>query len=97
FHVTGVQTCALPIFGIVELEEVVAPAIVLGRGDALQFVEAALVVRDDPDRTRTRMRLARRVELGIVLPEGVDEIADRAHGPLLEIGRASCRERGEGW
>src|SRR5207245_7602390 len=92
--VTGVQTCALPIFGgdgvprVVHREEAL-----LAPGDVLvRVVRAAGVAagaeRDDP---------AALVPVRAIEAVAVDGHAgDREIVPtVVEIGRASCRERGE--
>src|SRR5690606_40190028 len=62
FHVTGVQTCALPIFDVVEVDP---PP---GHGTVVTRIDRP-VVRSDVARLPLLLR--------------------------VEIGRASCRERGE--
>src|SRR5690606_39444927 len=92
FHVTGVQTCALPILEVADLGSKNG-TFVNGRrveraslrdGDELRFGEAVVRVQ----------------WVGRVGPL----VADDAPGPkvarppeLSEIGRASCREGGENW
>src|SRR5690606_40309610 len=80
FHVTGVQTCALPICASLML-------------DLLGFAEKArgarLVVTGEGELDTRSLR-------GTV-PIGVARAAARAGAPVVavEIGRASCRGRGE--
>src|SRR5690606_40461241 len=90
FHVTGVQTCALPIF----LED-----LLLGHPLRLERVQvlplrralgAQLLGRLGIEREQQRRRRE--------LPAPVDADVDVVLGvELEEIGRASCRERGEWW
>src|SRR5207247_5288878 len=82
--VTGVQTCALPIYPLrpEPLRAAAADAVVI-EVDVLQIVEllqheVARVVED------ARARVA------------VDVVEERFVAGAVEIGRASCRERGEG-
>src|SRR5690606_40870597 len=94
FHVTGVQTCALPIFAQQgPMAEDVRPCSAKSRYEALSTRGLALssVWRGVPIRgrvgdSRQATRRASRVHLGL--------------GPsvarTLEIGRASCRERADG-
>src|SRR5690606_39419623 len=81
FHVTGVQTCALPIYPVtVELPCAAIP--VRGRVDAVALEVAV-----------TALLLAGVVTGGTVMvrePLGLEPDAVRR-----QIGRASCRERGE--
>src|SRR5690606_40926133 len=91
FHVTGVQTCALPI----------------SRGSAAGAPECGLGTprcRRSP-RTRTRARAATRSHRpAAAVATAVAAVAAEAEAVVVavaaeaeEIGRASCRERGEGW
>src|SRR2546430_10831190 len=76
--VTGVQTCALPIFGEHELAQTVglAPA---HADDAHGRGVEVLPQRVDPDE--------------LALHRDVPGVDGQVQGDLLEIGRASCRER----
>src|SRR5690606_40049131 len=84
FHVTGVQTCALPISLLrrISLDELLQLWNVL-RGDMSLVGPRPLLPRYLPYYT-PRERLRHRVRPGIT-------------GLAQEIGRASCRERGEVW
>src|SRR5205807_3496591 len=90
YKVTGVQTCALPILDI----EVVRPRGAVGKGLAIggPAVEIARRVRRDPARptARGRDQIDRPGRDGQQLPVGRDAM-------IIEIGRASCRERVENW
>src|SRR5699024_11803546 len=74
-NVTGVQTCALPILGLLRRAGGVAGAVPSGQGGGLGRSVGAGVVGVLP------------VGLGILAVERVGRI-------VVEIGRASCRERG---
>src|SRR5690606_42013551 len=82
FHVTGVQTCALPI------AEVVAEVIGWVKGRDL-VVDTP--IRLDPSSTvgDALALLPKRAHGAVIVVED-----DR---PVGEIGRAACRERGERW
>src|SRR5690606_40334882 len=87
FHVTGVQTCALPIFSRETLELHYQPKVLLGR-PGLAGVEA-LVRWCHP-------------ELGPVPPDEFIPLAEDCGlinaldaWVLEQIGRASCRETGQ--
>src|SRR5690606_40842937 len=87
FHVTGLQTCALPIFAARRGSAPAAPTLPLLPGEAL------LALRDDPlgflcGAVRARGDL---VALGWGRPPLLLLVhPEHAHH---EIGRASCRER----
>src|SRR5207248_8369808 len=81
--VTGVQTCALPIFGRVEA------AVLVGRGQA---VRPAVALRDGAD-DRAGRRVAE--DVVVVVVEVAGHTVHRHGRGAAEIGRASCRERGE--
>src|SRR5690606_40458569 len=72
FHVTGVQTCALPI-------SLSFPAFMLVVSFALGFTIAGTAL------------VAQRTGAGD--QDGVNRVAGQT---ILQIGRASCRERGRG-
>src|SRR5207248_8714479 len=90
--VTGVQTCALPISD-------------LGKVGGAEAGKALVLASADPDR---RVRRAVAIALGFVA-DGESAAAlrkliesDRAEdvagaAEISQIGRASCRERGESW
>src|SRR5690606_40194313 len=89
FHVTGVQTCALPISGAIPgfartttpgpyNARPVAACIVLKKSDFHYDLPPELIAQA-PLAERSASRL-------LVVPPG---------GAAFEIGRASCRERGE--
>src|SRR5690606_40328091 len=93
FHVTGVQTCALPI--LIELDELaLATAQAELRRDFPQ-IECMPVLGDCGDPAVVRHALA------LSQPEAVFHAAAYKQVPVLEaqlreeIGRASWRERGE--
>src|SRR3546814_14078004 len=80
--VTGVQTCALPLY-----LEIAVPVVAEGRDRARQIegphpVEAFVVQRDDP--------VPRGARAGIPM---LDRIGVMEAEHLHEIRRASCRER----
>src|SRR5690606_40393730 len=93
FHVTGVQTCALPIFPA-------RPAVDPLRAAVAAFPPGAPRARDVPARgvgcgaglLRDVVGVARRVELGAALPGPADPAQP---APAREIGRAACR--GSAW
>src|SRR5690606_40207246 len=87
FHVTGVQTCALPIS---------AEEAWWARGKAPESVhlrtypEAPAEWRNEPLAEKwEKIRKVRRAVTGALELERAEK--------RLEIGRASCRERGEIW
>src|SRR5690606_39777505 len=84
FHVTGVQTCALPISGRAARAGVHGPA----RGRAAPLLPPAARPAYPPGRPGIAMaaRAAR---------DACRVASHAAGGPAAEIGRASCRERGE--
>src|SRR5690606_40101464 len=91
FHVTGVQTCALPILLLV------FAIVVLGAGWALAQTDAetpvlGVRVEDDPAGA-----LVTTVVTGSPADAAGIEVGDIVTALDGEIGRASCRERGEGW
>src|SRR5690606_40150797 len=95
FHVTGVQTCALPILGAGTVDHApVYPREVMRR--ALEVSSAAVILvhnhpSGDPTPSQADIDMTRQViEAGRALRIAV-------HDHLVEIGRASCRERGEAW
>src|SRR5690606_40076726 len=81
FHVTGVQTCALPILG---RKISVDSATMMNKG--LEIIEACRLFAVGPDRVRV-----------VIHPESiVHSLVEYRDGSVLaqlEIGRASCRER----
>src|SRR5690606_39599330 len=85
FHVTGVQTCALPI--LIAMDEHPATAVRKKRN-------SSIVVAN---------RLVKEGEAGAVVSAGNTGAAMAAslltlgRIPGIEIGRASCRGRGERW
>src|SRR5690606_39715906 len=84
FHVTGVQTCALPI-----LHEKLRPLLLWVGFLAIVFANRPANAQWSTDRMRAALThadtlIAREVDRG-ALPGAV----------FLEIGRASCRGRGE--
>src|SRR5690606_40242437 len=93
FHVTGVQTCALPI-----LNGQGAGAPPALRGEALASASPRAEVRSDPgapaedalEEAGAGVAEAR----GGATPEGVADAAVLDRGRFVEIGRAACRERG---
>src|SRR5690606_40353360 len=83
FHVTGVQTCALPIYGTA------IPSPVLGRSanDRRSGQPAQRAARTARNRSgRQRRRLGRRSDRALCRRSGGTWRAS-------QIGRASCRER----
>src|SRR5690606_40421429 len=85
FHVTGVQTCALPIFALAVLMPIVSAIGGNAGTQALTVTVRALATRElnSSNAPRTFWR-----ELVVGLANGL------LLAPL-KIGRASCRERGE--
>src|SRR5690606_40939245 len=90
FHVTGVQTCALPICAQVLLGELAE--LLRDRRERVE-VRARLPRRGDGRGERVHERVhVRGVEVVLLVPGGggEDDVGE-------EIGRASCRERGSVW
>src|SRR5690606_41185995 len=93
FHVTGVQTCALPIFGVKHKE----------RLKALRLAVDVLTLTATPIPRTLHLSLAGLRDMTVI------ETPPRDRSPILtfvepwddalleeaKIGRASCRERGE--
>src|SRR5690606_40401483 len=86
FHVTGVQTCALPIF-------------VLGNRLVPRTLVQCLRASEVRRAQCLLQRMPRADEPGVVqaLPRRVQIVDRGAAIPRGEIGRASCRERVESW
>src|SRR5690606_39534514 len=87
FHVTGVQTCALPIFRLHNPARN-APRfhrLALCLSDSRSLAEIALAPRD-----KTGGRIPAQIHAG-KLPAAFVDLA--VVGEVSEIGRASCRER----
>src|SRR5690606_39567608 len=91
FHVTGVQTCALPIYPVggdevdLHVVAVLGDEQVAGRvgGHVVDAAQGRLALRDEVGRVGDVQLLGRRV----VSPHAVVAL-----GGEVEIGRASCRE-----
>src|SRR5690606_40442811 len=86
FHVTGVQTCALPILDWPAIDEV------------LGVVRRVCEVRPLTIETHDRgLRLARRYQLAVydamIAASALEAGCDTLWTEDLQIGRASCRER----
>src|SRR5262249_59957893 len=94
WSVTGVQTCALPIYiidnGVVKANT----GYIIGTGGVMlaisvgQIIATLLAVYFG---AKTAMALGRDIRQGLFTR--VQAFSTRE----VEIGRASCRERGEGW
>src|SRR5438046_4081587 len=83
WSVTGVQTCALPIFGV---------AVVAGEGRDLGLGPAAVHAVRNADDVEVGPRHRDVEEDGVAVGgDRAAELVERSR----EIGRASCRERGE--
>src|SRR5207253_7991614 len=92
-HVTGVQTCALPIYAVDFHRRRVVDEIEQ-RGECVAQADAApAAVADVENALEFLLEHARVVERGVAPGE---RMAGRCVQPA-QIGRASCRERGEGW
>src|SRR5262249_58690989 len=78
WSVTGVQTCALPIYYKVPT-----------MGD-VPVIDAFFVDTADPVANHIGVK-------GLAEPPGIGIAPAIANAVADEIGRASCRERGEGW
>src|SRR5262249_59399506 len=96
WSVTGVQTCALPISGSRggKAGERVA---VVGQGERAHGNLDGTEVQELPRFGAEDVEAAHRVPRGI--QEAEARVAAEVHGRPhhLEIGRASCRERGRSW
>src|SRR5690606_40722084 len=93
FHVTGVQTCALPIF----LQASKGALIVIGDGpEVLNICSGGFLL--DAAFSPQRLSELAKMDGAIILASDASRIA-RANVHLVpnpnEIGRASCRERGQ--
>src|SRR5690606_40034359 len=91
FHVTGVQTCALPIFDAVRDS---ADWVLFVDADERVTPELAAAVRDAvaQGEAYAGWRIARHNYIFGVLTRGAGWFPDY-QTRLLQIGRASCRER----
>src|SRR5690606_41072552 len=90
FHVTGVQTCALPIFTNLGANSELGVAAQLHRLPEVH----ALLARGDLDWRRTRAVLDAVDHLDDEAARAVvADVADQLTVLTTEIGRASCRER----
>src|SRR5262249_57868384 len=91
WSVTGVQTCALPIFADLATEGGHATV-----ADIEQLGGRAIFVQTDVSRAEDTRRLA---EAALEAYGQIDVLVNNAAigggDDILEIGRASCRERGE--
>src|SRR5262249_56406320 len=92
WSVTGVQTCALPIYAVRAATRPAKPTAIAANGSAHhQCSEKAarpwLLSRPDANRPRTMRSAATACAERLICPEG----------SAAKIGRASCRERGEVW
>src|SRR5690606_39940960 len=91
FHVTGVQTCALPILVELRLHALDRAALPAVRARFRPQVPAPVLA---VDRLRAGSGaiapIEQRASVFLRIAEAVDQ-------KEIEIGRASCREREEGW
>src|SRR5262249_56052389 len=91
WSVTGVQTCALPIYGKaadqVNAARATRRVFTEGPIDRGQAIQAGLELLFDGIAVALRQ---------IVIPVS-GRTAEQLFGSLVEIGRASCRERVESW
>src|SRR5690606_39363273 len=94
FHVTGVQTCALPIS--LRLYRQRQDACLIGRDEGVEIASGL----------RFQLRLLGQRDMRGLLEDLLLLRTERLRAEVLgvaqallqgEIGRASCRERGEGW
>src|SRR5690606_40092987 len=89
FHVTGVQTCALPISGTQPLHDMPEP------------LSMEKPVPEFPSGFETDFRAVEPIGTRASGSSGVSQATTSARGALgegaatVEIGRAACRERGE--
>src|SRR5690606_40925009 len=92
FHVTGVQTCALPILNAIALTRE-APSARLAQSAAIPVYEDPLDEDDvlDVEVTTSRRGLTR---LALVAAETSAHFSREQIGHD-QIGRASCRDRGQ--
>src|SRR5690606_39672192 len=88
FHVTGVQTCALPISALGR-----APIVDFDRSDGHQNNHYRRLARREPTGPRHFIPSSHDHVRAIVAGLGWGLIPEHLATPWLEIGRASCRER----
>src|SRR5207249_8613667 len=92
-NVTGVQTCALPILrcfedpNVMHVEHTVDPA------RDIEIIETELLLADLDTLQKRHERLSRMTRVG----QKEFAAAADALAKAIEIGRASCRERGRRW
>src|SRR5690606_41210815 len=94
FHVTGVQTCALPIYSLssdAPLERVVTPRSASPNEESIERALRPKLLQEYVGQQRVREQL----EIFIAASKKRNESLDHVllFGP--QIGRASCRERVE--
>src|SRR5690606_40726460 len=90
FHVTGVQTCALPIYMAFDHHRILADGVERARAKLEYTALATAFVA--PEFTIAELRAVYEVVWGVAL-----DAANFHRKVTGEIGRASCRERGEIW
>src|SRR5690606_40155897 len=89
FHVTGVQTCALPIFDL-RLIEYLAGEFKKDTGIDLHKDPLALQrLKEASEKAKIELSSSQQTEVNLPY------ITADASGPKHKIGRASCRERAE--
>src|SRR5690606_40642175 len=91
FHVTGVQTCALPIWAIALAPEGIESGIEYRR----EIYEQALRYCRAAGGDRTSGLPPKVVRARDLIVRDRDDPAGRVRWCARQIGRASCRERGE--
>src|SRR5690606_40090742 len=79
FHVTGVQTCALPIFAVLANPLAADPAVIIGENSKAFEKGLTIISR----LTNGKVFVTGKPGANVAVPK-----ADN-----IEIGRASCRER----
>src|SRR5690606_40818742 len=96
FHVTGVQTCALPIFRIYQ-EFATLDILTGGRAEIMagrgSFIESFPLFGYALEDYNTLF--SEKLEMLLRIRE--EEHVKWPGGKHTQIGRASCRERGENW
>src|SRR5690606_40478752 len=93
FHVTGVQTCALPILKVIPVENILFGSEMVG---AVRGVDPTTGFNYDDTKRYIDASALSAVDKARIFEGNACRVYPRLKA-RLEIGRASCRERGKVW